>query len=261
MVSSMSAGMLPCSSLWLHTQQNTFHLAGALPIHWLNSFSYVGGLLSGICFTLQIHLSFSRTRSSLLLNGKAGDSSFRTYASLEEWTVKGTRNSSTPSHRGLVVTPLIGSHLWELLEPSITYHLFSGGTAALVCCHWSPGIHTEVRLNWGSTLRYFSSVISAHTGLWLLHTSWDACAVTEVPTSHLNLWAVPKSFDWIFALAHMEVLLPLVDSKSVTSVFFRPFSCSISVQRRTPPPPATMGSWPFSLWVATLGGLMRLDFP
>lgn len=115
----MSASPLRWSAPWVQGCCPVHHLAGALSIHWLNSFSYVGCLLSGICFTLQIHLSFSWTRFSLLLNGKAGDNSFRTYPSLEEWTVKGTRNSSTPSHRGLV-TPLIGSHLWELLEPPIT---------------------------------------------------------------------------------------------------------------------------------------------
>ena len=32
-------------------------------------------------------------------------------------------------------------------------------------------------------------------------------------------WSSPKGSDWMRGLAHMEVLLPLADAKSVTSVF------------------------------------------
>lgn len=108
----------------------------------IRSFSCVGGFLSDTCFTLQIHGSFSWTWFSLLLNGEARDNSPRTHSSLEEWTVRGTKNSSL-GHWGLV-TPLLATFksFWSYL--SYSHIPVSGGTAARVYCPWSPRSHPEV---------------------------------------------------------------------------------------------------------------------
>lgn len=106
--------------------------------------------------------------------GRPRDNSPRNSSSLEELNSEESTKNSSLGHWGLAGPT--SSHLQELLELRVTPTYPSlGGTAARVCCPWSPRSHTE-------------AVPPAHTSLWFLPSAESGRCQCAFPASRLSSW-------------------------------------------------------------------------